>query len=259
MFVSEMFVQLAMTAWHAPCQHRWLLISTLSQVIFNSLLITNNPQPGSFRQHALFDLCPSSAARTCLVAKQCWGAAEPCPMTVPVFLMYSSDILQTQQAAGISIFLISNQHLPSCCAMCARHGCWSGASYKYIKAIQLLADAIPLCTMFCAPACTPCLLLQRFVDKLRWMSESVYMELFALGQCMPGPTSTQVSFAIGTVKKGSEVSSGTCEPSRAWCKKQDKRWLLVTMSWCLVQKGDQSPSMLQQLISTPKLTHCEHE
>jgi chromate transporter len=34
------------------------------------------------------------------------------------------------------------------------------------------------------------------------MSDEVYAELFALGQCMPGPTSTQVSFAIGIIKKG---------------------------------------------------------
>ncbi len=34
------------------------------------------------------------------------------------------------------------------------------------------------------------------------MSHAVYMELFALGSCLPGPTSTQVSFAIGTVRKG---------------------------------------------------------
>lgn len=43
---------------------------------------------------------------------------------------------------------------------------------------------------------------QRLVEKLRWMSDEVYMELFALGQCLPGPTSTQVSFALGTVRKG---------------------------------------------------------
>lgn len=34
------------------------------------------------------------------------------------------------------------------------------------------------------------------------MSEQLYLELFALGGCLPGPTSTQVSFALGTVKKG---------------------------------------------------------
>jgi chromate transporter len=44
--------------------------------------------------------------------------------------------------------------------------------------------------------------VQRIVERLRWMSDEVYGELFALGQCVPGPTSTQVSFAIGIVKKG---------------------------------------------------------
>jgi chromate transport protein ChrA len=34
------------------------------------------------------------------------------------------------------------------------------------------------------------------------MTDEVYGELFALGQFMPGPTSTQVSFAVGIVKKG---------------------------------------------------------
>lgn len=34
------------------------------------------------------------------------------------------------------------------------------------------------------------------------MSEQMYLELFALGGCLPGPTSTQLSFAMGTVKKG---------------------------------------------------------
>lgn len=43
---------------------------------------------------------------------------------------------------------------------------------------------------------------KRIVEKLRWMSDGVYMELFALSSCLPGPTSTQVSFAIGTVRKG---------------------------------------------------------
>ncbi|KXZ42994.1 hypothetical protein GPECTOR_108g189 [Gonium pectorale] len=46
-------------------------------------------------------------------------------------------------------------------------------------------------------------LFQRFfVERYKWMSMQVFAELFSLGQCLPGPTSTQVSFAIGTVKKG---------------------------------------------------------
>jgi chromate transporter len=34
------------------------------------------------------------------------------------------------------------------------------------------------------------------------MSTDVYAEIFALAQCMPGPSSTQVSFAAGIIKKG---------------------------------------------------------
>lgn len=47
------------------------------------------------------------------------------------------------------------------------------------------------------------------------MSEEVYGELFALGQFMPGPTSTQVSFAIGIVKKGVRGENATPSPSAA--------------------------------------------
>jgi chromate transporter len=35
-----------------------------------------------------------------------------------------------------------------------------------------------------------------------WMTRGVFSELLALGQCMPGPTSTQMSFAIGTTQRG---------------------------------------------------------
>lgn len=34
------------------------------------------------------------------------------------------------------------------------------------------------------------------------MSLTVFNELLSLGQCLPGPTSTQVSFAIGVTQKG---------------------------------------------------------
>ena len=34
------------------------------------------------------------------------------------------------------------------------------------------------------------------------MTRGVFSELLALGQCMPGPTSTQMSFAIGTTQRG---------------------------------------------------------
>uniref|UniRef100_A0A383W4R4 Chromate transporter n=1 Tax=Tetradesmus obliquus TaxID=3088 RepID=A0A383W4R4_TETOB len=57
-------------------------------------------------------------------------------------------------------------------------------------------------TAFGGPAAHIGMFQRRLVEKLRWMSDEVYGELFALGQFMPGPTSTQVSFAIGIVKKG---------------------------------------------------------
>ncbi|KAG2453749.1 hypothetical protein HYH02_001960 [Chlamydomonas schloesseri] len=55
---------------------------------------------------------------------------------------------------------------------------------------------------FGGPAAHIGLFQRYFVERYKWMSEQVFAELFALGQCLPGPTSTQVSFAMGTVKKG---------------------------------------------------------
>lgn len=57
--------------------------------------------------------------------------------------------------------------------------------------------------------------LQRIVDRFHWLSTVVYGELFALGQCVPGPTSTQVSFAIGIVKKGIR---GASRSAGAWLR-----------------------------------------
>eukprot|EP00798_Chlamydomonas_sp_ICE-L_P024333 gene24333-9949_t len=55
---------------------------------------------------------------------------------------------------------------------------------------------------FGGPAAHIGLFQKRLVEKLGWMPSEVFMELFALGQCLPGPSSTQVSFALGIVKKG---------------------------------------------------------
>mmetsp|Transcript_6663 Transcript_6663/g.10537 ORF Transcript_6663/g.10537 Transcript_6663/m.10537 type:complete len:361 (+) Transcript_6663:327-1409(+) len=57
-------------------------------------------------------------------------------------------------------------------------------------------------TAFGGPAAHIALFRKTFIEELKWMPDSVFMEFFALGQCLPGPTSTQVSFAIGVVKKG---------------------------------------------------------
>ncbi|ACO69863.1 chromate ion transporter family, partial [Micromonas commoda] len=57
-------------------------------------------------------------------------------------------------------------------------------------------------TAFGGPAAHIGIFEKVFVEAKRWMSPTVFNELLSLGQCMPGPTSTQVSFAIGVVQKG---------------------------------------------------------
>ena len=44
--------------------------------------------------------------------------------------------------------------------------------------------------------------VQVLVERLRWVSDSVHLELLALCQCLPGPTSTQLSFAMGITQQG---------------------------------------------------------
>lgn len=55
---------------------------------------------------------------------------------------------------------------------------------------------------FGGPAAHIGLFEKTFVEKMQWMSASVFAELLAICQCLPGPTSTQVSFAIGVVQQG---------------------------------------------------------
>ena len=55
---------------------------------------------------------------------------------------------------------------------------------------------------FGGPAAHIGLFQRRLVEKMRWMSDHLFLELFALAGCLPGPTSTQVSFSLGAVKKG---------------------------------------------------------
>lgn len=40
------------------------------------------------------------------------------------------------------------------------------------------------------------LLHERFVDKSKWLTEEQFVELMAVGQGLPGPTSTQVSMVV---------------------------------------------------------------
>mmetsp|Transcript_42378 Transcript_42378/g.95628 ORF Transcript_42378/g.95628 Transcript_42378/m.95628 type:complete len:492 (-) Transcript_42378:5-1480(-) len=57
-------------------------------------------------------------------------------------------------------------------------------------------------TAFGGPAAHVGLFQKTFVERLNWMSPEVFTELFAVCQCMPGPSSTQMSFALGTTKQG---------------------------------------------------------
>jgi chromate transporter len=57
-------------------------------------------------------------------------------------------------------------------------------------------------TAFGGPAAHIAMFQKLFVDKLRWCTYVVFTELLMLGQCMPGPTSTQMGFALGVLKKG---------------------------------------------------------
>ena len=40
------------------------------------------------------------------------------------------------------------------------------------------------------------------MERLRWISDAVHLELLALCQCLPGPSSTQLSFALGITQQG---------------------------------------------------------
>jgi len=59
-------------------------------------------------------------------------------------------------------------------------------------------------TAFGGPAAHVGLFNKTFVRDAEkpWMTQGVFSELLALGQCMPGPTSTQMSFAVGTTQRG---------------------------------------------------------
>ncbi len=57
-------------------------------------------------------------------------------------------------------------------------------------------------TAFGGPAAHIGIFQKVFVDGKKWISSTIFAELLSLGQCMPGPTSTQVSFALGVTQRG---------------------------------------------------------
>jgi len=58
------------------------------------------------------------------------------------------------------------------------------------------------CTAFGGPPVHFGYFQDRFVEKKRWLTSSRYMELVAMANCLPGPSSTQVAFAIGITQQG---------------------------------------------------------
>lgn len=57
-------------------------------------------------------------------------------------------------------------------------------------------------TSFGGPGVHVVLLRQRFVEKLHWVDETTFLDLFALGNALPGPGSTQLAFSIAVVCRG---------------------------------------------------------
>lgn len=55
---------------------------------------------------------------------------------------------------------------------------------------------------FGGPGVHVVLLRQRFVEKLHWVDETTFLDLFALGNALPGPGSTQLAFSIAVVCRG---------------------------------------------------------
>ncbi|WP_404342119.1 chromate efflux transporter [Pseudoalteromonas mariniglutinosa] len=62
------------------------------------------------------------------------------------------------------------------------------------------------CMSFGGPAAHLGYFKRHFVDNLQWLSQQRYGQLISLSQALPGPGSSQVSFAIGVEKAG--VSGG---------------------------------------------------
>lgn len=58
------------------------------------------------------------------------------------------------------------------------------------------------CTAFGGPPVHIGMYRARFVEEYKWLSSERFAELFAMANCLPGPSSTQVAFAIGITQYG---------------------------------------------------------
>lgn len=55
---------------------------------------------------------------------------------------------------------------------------------------------------FGGPGVHVIILRKRFVDTVKWLDTKTFLDLFALGNALPGPGSTQLAFSIAVVKHG---------------------------------------------------------
>lgn len=55
---------------------------------------------------------------------------------------------------------------------------------------------------FGGPGVHVVILRERFVDKYKWVDPKTFLDLFALGNALPGPGSTQLAFSIAVVRHG---------------------------------------------------------
>lgn len=55
---------------------------------------------------------------------------------------------------------------------------------------------------FGGPGVHVVILRKRFVDRLKWVDETTFTDLFSLGNALPGPGSTQLAFSLALVRNG---------------------------------------------------------
>lgn len=99
-------------------------------------------------------------------------------------------------------------------------------------------------TAFGGPAAHVAMFQKLFVDRLRWCTYLVFTELLMLGQCMPGPTSTQMGFAIGVLKKGLSggLLSGVLFQGPGFL-------ILAILGWVASKVLDNPPEWLEGLVA----------
>jgi putative chromate ion transporter len=75
-----------------------------------------------------------------------------------------------------------------------------GAENPYF---EIAKAVIPLSwTSFGGPAAHVAMFHEKYVEELKWISEAVFTELFAISQSLPGPASTQLGYSICLLRGG---------------------------------------------------------